>query len=93
MAHCLVTCDLFRADLDSLPRKIQTRTVAKFPFLERNPRHPSLNSHRVHASPSGRDIWESYVDKTRYRILWEFLPGQDLALWRTLTEISFSGQH
>lgn len=47
--------------------------------LERNPRHPSLNSHKYRSmvGPHGGGVWESYVENRTpgaWRVWWQFAP-------------------
>jgi len=50
-------------------------------FLETNPRHPSLNTHKFAslAGPGGEDVFEAYAESktpAAYRIFWIYGPEQ-----------------
>ena len=49
-------------------------------YLEVNPRHPGLNTHKysTFSGPSGEDIFEAYAENktpAAYRIFWFYGPG------------------
>ncbi len=49
-------------------------------FLERNPRHPSLKTHKFSSliGPDGREVFEAYAESrtpAAYRIFWSYGPG------------------
>jgi len=51
-------------------------------YLETNPRHPSLNTHKYTSlfGPNGEEIFEAYAqNKTpaAYRIFWYYGPGKN----------------
>ena len=68
--------------LDSLEgdksQKARLKAVRKqLGYLEKNPRHPSLNSkpYRTLSGPQGEPVWESYAQNNTpgaYRILWYY---------------------
>lgn len=50
-------------------------------YLENNPRHPGLNTHKFIAihGPNGEDIFEAYAENktpAAYRIFWYYGPSQ-----------------
>ena len=50
-------------------------------YLENNPRHPSLNTHKYSAitGPHGQEIFEAYAENNTpaaYRIFWYYGPNQ-----------------
>ncbi|HEY8191983.1 MAG TPA: hypothetical protein VIG74_06125 [Alphaproteobacteria bacterium] len=50
-------------------------------YLETNPRHPSLNTHKYSAliGPNGEEIFEAYAENktpAAYRIFWFYGPGK-----------------
>lgn len=50
-------------------------------YLETNPRHPSLNTHKYTAlrGPGGEEIFEAYAENktpAAYRIFWYYGPGK-----------------
>ena len=51
-------------------------------FLETNPRHPSLNTHKFHSfsGAHGEDIFEAYAENNTpaaYRIFWHYGPRKN----------------
>lgn len=49
-------------------------------FLETNPKHPGLNSHKYSSlsGVNGEDVWDSYVENntpSAWRIFWHYGPG------------------
>jgi hypothetical protein len=52
-------------------------------FLESNPRHPGLKSHKFSAmiGPNGEDVFEAYAENNTpgaYRIFWMYGQGKDV---------------
>ena len=50
-------------------------------YLETNPRHPSLNTHKFTSlsGPNGEDVFEAYAESktaAAYRIFWHYGPGK-----------------
>jgi hypothetical protein len=50
-------------------------------YLETNPRHPGLNTHKYHAltGPNGEEIFEAYAENktpAAYRVFWFYGPGK-----------------
>ena len=50
-------------------------------YLETNPRHPSLNTHKYHSisGPNGEELFEAYAENktpAAYRIFWYYGPNQ-----------------
>ncbi len=50
-------------------------------YLQSNPRHPGLNTHKFTAKrgPSGEDIFEAYAENNTpgaYRLFWFYGPGK-----------------
>lgn len=81
--YTLVQTPTFIADLDALPNDdYRQQATAKCRFLEENPAHPSLESHPIRNTPPNRTLYESYVDRKHYRIIWEYQPNNQIALWR-----------
>jgi hypothetical protein len=74
------------ADLDALEadRGLIKRLKAvrkTLGYLETNPRHPSLNTHKYSAltGPNGEEIFEAYAENrtpAAYRIFWFYGPGK-----------------
>ena len=51
-------------------------------YLEKNPRHPSLNTHKYDSlmGPAGEEIFEAYAENktpAAYRVFWFYGPGQN----------------
>jgi hypothetical protein len=51
-------------------------------YLEQNPRHKSLNTHKFASliGPQGEEIFEAYAENktsAAYRIFWHYGPGKD----------------
>jgi hypothetical protein len=52
-------------------------------FLQTNPKHPSLNTHKYYAikGQNGEEIFEAYAGNNTpaaYRIFWHYGPGRDV---------------
>ncbi len=50
-------------------------------FLEGNPRHPSLNTHKYSSfeGPDGEEVFEAYAENrtpAAYRVFWYYGPGK-----------------
>jgi hypothetical protein len=61
-------------------RKAVNKALA---FLEHNPRHPGLNTHKFGAlkGPNDEDVFEAYAENNSpgaYRIFWCYGPGKDV---------------
>jgi hypothetical protein len=59
-------------------------------YLETNPRHPALNTHKYSSlqGPNGEDIFEAYAENNTpaaYRIFWYYGPGKNVI---TITAIT-----
>jgi hypothetical protein len=59
-------------------------------YLETNPRHPALNTHKYssHHGPSGEELFEAYAENNTpaaYRIFWYYGPGKNVI---TITAIT-----
>ena len=60
----------------------QGKAVCKaLAYLESNPKHPSLNTHKFDArkGPNGEDIFEAYAENNTpgaYRIFWHYGPSK-----------------
>ena len=51
-------------------------------YLQANPRHPGLNTHRYSSleGPNGEDVFEAYAENktpAAYRIFWIYGPGKN----------------
>ena len=52
-------------------------------YLESNPRHPSLNTHKYSSlvGGNGEEVFEAYAENktsTAYRIFWHYGPGRSV---------------
>src|SRR5262245_52773871 len=52
-------------------------------YLETNPRHQSLNTHKYSSlrGPSGEEVFEAYAENltaAAYRIFWHYGPGKEV---------------
>ncbi len=60
----------------------QSKAVCKaLAYLEQNPKHPSLNTHKFNArkGPGGEDVFEAYAENNTpgaYRIFWHYGPDK-----------------
>jgi mRNA-degrading endonuclease RelE of RelBE toxin-antitoxin system len=60
----IVLTETLREDYRRLPKPIQRKFAKQLRFLAQNPKHPSLQIHRL------ADHWEFYVDKY-YRCIFQ----------------------
>ena len=60
----IILTETLREDYRRLPQHIQRKFDKQLQFLAQNPRHPSLNIHRL------ADHWEFYVD-IHYRCIFQ----------------------
>src|SRR5438105_2460460 len=74
--------DTFRLIEKDPSKKLVLKAVAKaLSYLQQNPRHPGLNTHKYSAltGVSGEEVFEAYAqNKTpgAYRIFWFYGPGK-----------------
>lgn len=70
-------------DLDKKGLEKRLKTVRKaLGYLETNPRHPALNTHKYSSlrGPDGEEIFEAYAENNTpaaYRIFWFYGPGKN----------------
>lgn len=76
ITHLLIS-DEFAGELARYDRPLADQVIDKVRLLEQNPRHPSLNVHRVKATG---DKWECYVNDS-YRIIYD-QEGGAIRLWK-----------
>lgn len=60
-------------------------------YLEANPRHPSLNTHKYDSlqGKNGEEIFEAYAENNTpaaYRIFWHYGPGKKIITIIAITE-------
>ncbi|HSW93307.1 MAG TPA: hypothetical protein VLJ15_03015 [Gammaproteobacteria bacterium] len=60
-------------------------------YLETDPRHPSLNTHKYHSlrGMKGEEIFEAYAENNTpaaYRIFWHYGPGKKIITILAITE-------
>ncbi|MBN1874335.1 MAG: type II toxin-antitoxin system RelE/ParE family toxin [Anaerolineae bacterium] len=60
--------DRLRKDYQNLPTAIQKKFKKQLRFLAENPRHPSLNMHRIRGT---HNYWEFYIDQS-YRCIFRY---------------------
>lgn len=82
-----------KKDLESLStdERKQRRVKKCLSFLESNPKHPGLRSHKysVMKTLDGRDLWESYVENNTpaaWRVFWFYGPDDDVLTIVSITE-------
>lgn len=68
---------------DEALRPKRDRVRKALGFLETNPRHPGLRTHRYHSKsgPNGEQIWEAYVENQTpraWRIWFWYGPGREV---------------
>jgi hypothetical protein len=76
------------ADLDLLEQGIHLKKRLKavrkaLGYLQSNPRHPSLNTHKYSSlqGMNGEEIFEAYAENNTlaaYRIFWHYGPGEKM---------------
>jgi len=68
----------FLKQLQKLPKPLKTKADRVIILLAENPRHPSLQSHKVSGGEGsyGGDIFEAYVTM-KYRMTWEYGPSKN----------------
>lgn len=52
-------------------------------YLESNPRHPGLNTHKYSSlvGPNGEEVFEAYAENrtaAAYRVFWHYGPGKNV---------------
>lgn len=60
--------------------RIMKRTLG---YLETNPKHPSLNTHKYDSlrGPNGEEVFEAYAQNNTpgaYRVFWYYGPGEKI---------------
>jgi len=86
VAFALLFTEQANADLDTLE---ENKALAKrlkavrksLAYLQTNPRHPGLNTHKYNAfeGVNGEEIFEAYAENNTpaaYRIFWHYGPGK-----------------
>lgn len=86
MAFALEFTDQASADLDSLEADVGLAKCLKavrkaLGFLETNPRHPGLNTHKYDSLKgfTGEEVFEAYAENktpAAWRIFWHYGPGK-----------------
>lgn len=86
MPFALEFTDQASADLDSLEADVglakRLEAVRKaLGFLETNPRHPGLNTHKYDSlkGSTGEEVFEAYAENktpAAWRIFWHYGPGK-----------------
>jgi hypothetical protein len=80
---------LYLRDEPSLAKRFKAVRKA-LGLLERNPRHPGLNTHKFSSKqgPNGEDVFEAYAENNTpgaYRIFWVYGPGKDVITMIAIT--------
>lgn len=82
MAYKLKFTEEAKSQLDALKadNKKLKRVQKCLGFIETNPRHPGLQSHKysVMKTEDSKDLWESYVENktpAAWRVFWFYGPG------------------
>ena len=78
----VITNDTFDSAFTEKPNQVQKRITRVIKLLAANPRHPSLQCHRVYGAPG---VWEAYVTRTRYRMTFEYTEQGDIQLLNNCT--------
>lgn len=73
----LLISDEFAGELEGYDRPLRELVIGKVRLLYENPRHQSLNVHKVKNTD---EKWECYVNKS-YRIIYDMV-GDQLRLWK-----------
>lgn len=68
----------FENKFRKLHPNLQKIAIRKILFFENNPRHPSLNTHKLKGSMS--KFWSFYIDK-KYRVLFRFLKNNEVVYY------------
>ncbi len=68
---------------DASKQKRYKAVLKALAYLESNPRHPSLNTHKFFglSSALGEDVFEAYAENNTpaaYRIFWHYGVGKDV---------------
>ena len=79
----LVSTPHFDDQAAALPADVFEGLSKALRFLETNPRHPGLNTHKFNSlkGPGGEEVFEAYAENrtpAAYRIFWHYGPGQDV---------------
>ena len=83
--------DLYKLESDpSLEKRLKAvrKTLA---YLQSNPRHPSLKTHKYTAikGPAGEEVFEAYAENNTpaaYRIFWYYGPNKNQITVVTITK-------
>lgn len=73
----LLLSDEFKATLDVCPPELRKQVISAIRMLGTDPRHPSLQAHRIKNTPGK---WECYVNRD-WRIIYDW-DGPMLRLWK-----------
>ncbi len=75
------TANMDRLEKDAGLKKRLKAVRKALAYLETNPRHPSLNTHKYTSltGPKGEEVFEAYAESktpAAYRIFWHYGPGK-----------------
>ncbi len=79
MLNTIEMTDTFERVLSQLPESMKEIVNKKIRLLAENPKHPSLNTHRIQKIKVNMHIWECYITESM-RLLYEMREGV-LRLW------------
>lgn len=79
MSGDVLTTDAFERGLSQLSHSMQAIAMKKIRLLAENPKHPSLNTHRIRQIKADVHIWDCYITES-IRLLYEVRDGM-LYLW------------
>lgn len=85
MIYTLRILNSFEKKVKKLPDAIKEAYKKTIKFLAQDPKHPSLNTHKVDNAVGdfGGPIFEAYVTK-KYRLTWEYGPDQGIITLRNI---------
>lgn len=78
----IITNNTFDSAFTKKPVQVQERITRVIKLLATNPRHPSLQCHRV---TGARGVWEAYVTRGRYRMTFEYTRQGNIQLLNNCT--------
>ena len=85
MPFILVIPQSFEKKLKKLEPSVLKAAKKTIKLLATQPRHPSLNTHKVNQAHGdfGGDVFEAYVTM-KYRLTWEYGPDQGMITLRNI---------
>jgi mRNA-degrading endonuclease YafQ of YafQ-DinJ toxin-antitoxin module len=85
MGYSLAIPFPFEKNLKKLPPPALNAAKKTLSFLSKNPKHPSLKTHKVYHAVGnfGGDVFEAYVTM-KCRLTWEYGPEQGMITLRNI---------